>query len=49
MSSTTERICNIQDELQYLTTKVDKDIRYIKELLRKIYDYLNTNTENYTN
>ena len=32
----TDRICNIQDTLQYLTEKMDKDMRMVKNTLKSI-------------
>tara|TARA_R100000654_G_C2606295_1_gene115911 strand:+ start:97 stop:252 length:156 start_codon:yes stop_codon:yes gene_type:complete len=51
MSTNTERLLNIEEQLEYLSSKIDKDMRFIKDLLRKIYfdmdlTKINKNTEN---
>lgn len=35
-----ERLCNIQDELQYLNEKVNHETRFIKSILHKIIEEL---------
>tara|TARA_Y100000401_G_scaffold78811_1_gene64380 strand:+ start:2621 stop:2758 length:138 start_codon:yes stop_codon:yes gene_type:complete len=41
-----ERLCNIQDELNYLSGKVDRELRLIKELIKRIIDILKPKYEN---
>jgi len=36
--NTSEQLYHMNDTLEYLSNKVDKELRYMKELLRKVLD-----------